>query len=145
MWIGGIIKDDALHSESGIPFLSDIPLIGWIFGKRSDNKSKTTLFFFCTPQIIGDFQELEALSEKGKAQAAETIGLERLRIIDPEFQQETPADVILRDGNTGMVDPGMIQGPALVAPAGEVDGATEPLDPVTLQGPLRPDPQNSRD
>jgi general secretion pathway protein D len=145
MWIGGIIKDDALHSESGIPFLSDIPLIGWIFGKRSDNKSKTTLFFFCTPQIIGDFQELEALSEKGKAQAAETIGLERLRIIDPEFQQETPADVILKDGNTGMVDPGMIQGPALVAPAGEVDGATEPLDPVTLQGPLRPDPQNSRD
>lgn len=144
MWIGGIVKDDTLQSESGIPYLSDIPLIGWMFGAWSKDTSKTTLFFFCTPQIIGDFQELEALSEKGKAQAAETIGLDRLRIIDPEFQQETPADVILKDGQTGMLDPGSIQGPALVAPAGEVDGVTEPLDPVTLQG-VRLDPENSRD
>ncbi len=145
MWIGGIVRNDTLESESGIPYLSDIPLIGWMFGRREENLNKTTLFFFCTPQIIGDFQELEALSEEGKAQAAETIGLDRLRIIDPQFQLETPADVILKDGQAGMVDPGLIQGPALVAPAGEIDGATEPLDPVNLQGPLSPDPKNDRD
>ena len=144
MWIGGIVKDDKLETETGIPYLSEIPLIGWIFGRQTEDNNKTTLFFFCTPQIIGDFQELEALSEKGKAQAAETIGIDRLRIIDPEFEQETAADVILKDGKAGMVDPGLIQGPALVAPAGEVDGATEPLDPVTLQG-LRPELENSRD
>lgn len=141
MWIGGIVRDDVLESESGIPYLSDIPLIGWMFGRQEKTSNKTTLFFFCTPHIIGDFQELEALSDKGKAQAAETIGLERLRIIDPEFNLETPADVIMKDGKTGMVDPGLIQGPALVAPAGEVEVSTEALDPSTLNDPLSSDPK----
>jgi type II secretion system protein D len=141
MWIGGIVRDDMLDSESGIPYLSDIPLIGWMFGRQQKSSNKTTLFFFCTPHIIGDFQELEAMSDKGKAQAAETIGLERLRIIDPTFNLETPADVIMKDGKTGMVDPGLIQGPALIAPAGEVEVSTEALDPSTLNDPLSSDPK----
>jgi general secretion pathway protein D len=136
MWIGGIVRDDMIDSESGIPYLSDIPLIGALFGRQESTTTKTTLFFFCTPQIIGDFQELDALSEKGKAQAAETIGIDRLRIIDPSYARETPADVIMKNGTSGMVDPGLIQGPALVAPAGEVVGSGEPLDVMKLNGSL---------
>jgi general secretion pathway protein D len=137
MWIGGIIRDDELQSNNGIPYLSDIPLFGFLFGRQEKTSNKTILFFFCTPQIIGDFQELDSLSATAKAQAAETIGLDRLRMIDPNYRQETPGDVILENGEAGMLEPGMIQAPVLVSPSGEQDpnatGITaDQLDPLTL-------------
>jgi general secretion pathway protein D len=136
MWIGGIIRDDEISTNNGIPFLSDIPLFGFLFGRKEKTTNKTILFFFCTPQIIGDFQELDALSATAKAQAAESIGLDRLRKIDPTFEQETPGDVILENGEAGMLEPGMIQAPILVSPSGEQDPGAEgvtadDLDPLT--------------
>ena len=95
LWLGGIVRDDSTENDQGIPYLSDIPLIGWMFGSNSKTEIKTTLFFFCTPRILEDFEELQDISEKGKARAADTIGLGRLRMIDPEFELEYPADIIL--------------------------------------------------
>ncbi|MDP6963225.1 MAG: secretin N-terminal domain-containing protein [Planctomycetota bacterium] len=95
LWLGGIIRNDSTEAESGIPYLSDIPLIGWMFGSDSSTEIKTTLFFFCTPRILEDFEELGDISQKGKARAADTIGLDRVRMIDPEFELEFPADIIL--------------------------------------------------
>jgi general secretion pathway protein D len=105
LWLGGIIRNDTTESDKGIPYLSDIPLIGWLFGSNSKTEIKTTLFFFCTPRILEDFEELGDISEKGKARAADTIGLDRLRMIDPTFDLEYPADIILpqdddHDGET---------------------------------------------
>ena len=95
LWLGGIIRNDSTENDQGIPYLSEIPLIGWMFGSNSKTEIKTTLFFFCTPRILEDFEELQDISEKGKARAADTIGLGRLRMIDPEFELEYPADIIL--------------------------------------------------
>jgi len=95
LWLGGIIRNDSTENDQGIPYLSDIPLIGWMFGSNSKTEIKTTLFFFCTPRILEDFEELRDISEKGKARAADTIGLDRIRLIDPEFDLEYPADIIL--------------------------------------------------
>ena len=95
MWLGGIIRNDLTDGEKGIPYLSDIPLVGGLFGSTSKTNIKTTLFFFCTPRILEDFAELEDLSMKGKAEASESIGLDRVRMIDPTFRMESPVDVIL--------------------------------------------------
>jgi type IV pilus assembly protein PilQ len=50
--IGGIYQNDASNNESGVPFLKDIPIIGFFF--RSDNyrKDKTELLLFLTPRIL---------------------------------------------------------------------------------------------
>ncbi len=95
MWLGGIIRDDKTDSESGIPYLSDIPLIGGLFGRNTKSNVKTTLFFFCTPTILEDFEELADISKGGKSRAAATIGLDRVRMIDRDFDLESPVDVIL--------------------------------------------------
>jgi type IV pilus assembly protein PilQ len=52
--IGGIYQNDASTNESGVPFLKDIPLIGFLF--RSDNyrKDKTELLLFLTPRILSE-------------------------------------------------------------------------------------------
>ncbi len=49
--IGGIFQADTTESSSGIPFLRDIPLLGFAFGGRNVNKSKNELVIFVTPRI----------------------------------------------------------------------------------------------
>ncbi len=50
--IGGLIRDDITKGKSGIPFLSRIPLIGWLFGNWSDLDSRTELVILLTPRVI---------------------------------------------------------------------------------------------
>jgi general secretion pathway protein D len=52
MVIGGMISDDSDKSKSGIPVLKDIPLIGWLFGRRSSSSNKTNMMVFLTANII---------------------------------------------------------------------------------------------
>lgn len=127
MWLGGIIRDDNTSGESGIPYLSEIPLIGGLFGSRSSSNIKTTLYFFCTPRILDDFQELADLSAGAKARASETIGLERVRMIDPDYDFESPVDVILEedlDGD-GRDDLGTLNLSGFAAPSYSSAGGTD--------------------
>ena len=41
--LGGFIKSDKSTSKSGVPFLSDIPLLGNLFTQRNDSKDRTEL------------------------------------------------------------------------------------------------------
>lgn len=50
--IGGIVISDKNDTERGIPFLKDIPLLGWIFKSRSVSDSQTELLIFLTPTIM---------------------------------------------------------------------------------------------
>jgi type IV pilus assembly protein PilQ len=50
--IGGIYVDSDTESDTGIPFLSDIPLLGWLFKSNSKQKTKTELLIFITPKAI---------------------------------------------------------------------------------------------
>lgn len=50
--IGGIIKDTLTWSESKVPFLGDIPVIGWLFKTKYRTTEKTEMLIFITPKII---------------------------------------------------------------------------------------------
>lgn len=50
--IGGLIRDDSTKDKSGIPYLSSIPLIGWLFGNWSDLSTRTELVILLTPRVI---------------------------------------------------------------------------------------------
>jgi len=69
--IGGLIKDNILLSESKIPFLGDLPLIGWLFKSTRRDLKKTNLLIFLTPYIVYDGDDLnEIKDEKSKAASA---------------------------------------------------------------------------
>lgn len=54
--IGGLNKESLSDSESGIPMLSDIPIIGHLF-KRTGNKSdKEEILIFITPHLLKEPQ-----------------------------------------------------------------------------------------
>ncbi len=50
--IGGIIKTTKRFSESGLPGVSKIPIIGWLFKSRDKTDDKEELLIFITPRIV---------------------------------------------------------------------------------------------
>jgi len=90
MVIGGIIVDNKTEEKDQVPILGDLPIVGVLFRKSTDSEDRTTLYFFVTPHIMHDreFADLAAYSYKKKLEAADTIGADRIRIIDPRFGTE---------------------------------------------------------
>jgi len=50
--IGGIYIDSDSETDSGVPFLMDIPLLGWLFKSNNKSKTKTELLIFITPRVV---------------------------------------------------------------------------------------------
>lgn len=51
--VGGVYQTDDQEVESGIPFLKDLPLIGWLFRSAyQPSKQRNELMIFLTPRII---------------------------------------------------------------------------------------------
>jgi type IV pilus secretin PilQ/predicted competence protein len=49
--LGGILKDITQESESGIPYLKDVPIFGWLFKNHRWQKDFEELMVFITPRI----------------------------------------------------------------------------------------------
>jgi type IV pilus assembly protein PilQ len=50
--LGGILTKNEGVSEAGVPFLQDIPLLGWLFKKKSKFENQAELMIFITPTIV---------------------------------------------------------------------------------------------
>ncbi|MCP3676625.1 MAG: type IV pilus secretin PilQ [Deltaproteobacteria bacterium] len=50
--IGGIVISDNSDTDSGIPFLNKIPILGWLFKSQSLSNNQTELLIFITPTIL---------------------------------------------------------------------------------------------
>jgi type IV pilus assembly protein PilQ len=50
--IGGILTIDRGTSEIKVPFLGNIPLIGWLFRSRTTTEVKQELLIFITPRVV---------------------------------------------------------------------------------------------
>jgi len=57
--LGGLSDQTHDVSRAGIPLLSQIPLVGWVFGGRSRDTRDSELFVFLTPRVIRTDDELE--------------------------------------------------------------------------------------
>jgi len=62
--LGGLVKERRERTRDGIPFLYKIPVIGWIFGARSDSVNRTELLIFITPRVISSVTEGTRLSHE---------------------------------------------------------------------------------
>ncbi len=52
--IGGIVISDKNDTDKGIPYLKDIPILGWLFKNKSVSDSQQELLIFITPTIVKD-------------------------------------------------------------------------------------------
>jgi type II secretion system protein D len=64
--VGGLNRTSTDRSTSGVPVLQHIPIVGVLFGNRSHDTEKSSLFIFIRPTILRDdkFKDLKFLSER---------------------------------------------------------------------------------
>jgi len=51
--LGGIYRDTASETSDGIPYLKDLPALGWLFRRVDKKDSREDLLVFLTPRTIG--------------------------------------------------------------------------------------------
>ena len=55
--LGGLIADEVSDTESKVPLLGDIPIIGFLFRTQNTTKSKANLMVFLRPTILRDHRD----------------------------------------------------------------------------------------
>jgi type IV pilus secretin PilQ/predicted competence protein len=73
--LGGILKDTSQDSESGVPYLKDIPVLGWLFKNQRVQKDFEELMVFITPRLTSAGSEnLPAAEQLWREQMKQTEG-----------------------------------------------------------------------
>jgi general secretion pathway protein D len=62
--LGGLISDNRSPSTNGIPVLQNIPILGFLFGTKSNTVARTELIALITPHVIYDQQGIQAATEE---------------------------------------------------------------------------------
>jgi len=57
MVLAGLIKDNKTAGSQGLPLLSDIPVVGALFGAKSDTSERSELIITITPRVVNDNQQ----------------------------------------------------------------------------------------
>jgi type IV pilus assembly protein PilQ len=55
--MGGLFKQQSIETQEGIPGLSKIPYLGWLFKTRQNRNDNEDLLFFITPRIVKGRQD----------------------------------------------------------------------------------------
>ncbi|MCK5541752.1 MAG: type II secretion system secretin GspD [Desulfobacterales bacterium] len=64
--IGGLIRETKSDGTSGIPLLSRIPIIGFLFGRDTKSLSKTELIILITPRVITSLEDVDTVTQEFK-------------------------------------------------------------------------------
>lgn len=67
--IGGLIENSPAVSETKVPLLGDIPLLGWLFKYQTQSRQKTNLLVFLTPRLIKKSDDAASLAPGKEAWA----------------------------------------------------------------------------
>lgn len=65
--IGGLISKNISKTDSGVPVLRRIPLLGYLFGRRTDKETKKELIIMITPRVIVNLNDVDEVTNEFKA------------------------------------------------------------------------------
>jgi general secretion pathway protein D len=99
--MAGLIKEEKSQSSDGLPWLSEIPVLGGLFGAQSRTDNRTELIILITPRVM---QTVKQASEVTAEYRRRMSGLEdMLKTLDPERSEGAPqktGPVDSRDNHT---------------------------------------------
>ncbi len=62
--LGGLIKDNTSGGSQGLPFLSRIPVLGALFGTKTQSIARTELLVIITPRVVRTAQDAREISSE---------------------------------------------------------------------------------
>jgi general secretion pathway protein D len=88
--LGGLIKDSVSETVNKVPFLGDIPILGYLFKQTSKTITKQNLLLIITPYIIKEPEDLRRVFERKVRERKEF--LERYSAFTDEHDYEASVD-----------------------------------------------------
>lgn len=64
--LGGLFQTKVTKSETKVPLLGDIPFLGRLFKRTTDNEDKTSLLIFITPKVIRNSDDLDKITRENR-------------------------------------------------------------------------------
>lgn len=83
--LGGLIQQTDSTIDSGVPFLSRIPILGRLFGTTDHKRARTELIVLITPRIIRDPEDARRITDEYQT------NFESLKPILPKHETPPPA------------------------------------------------------
>jgi len=122
--LGGLIEEIVDDTQSKVPLLGDIPVLGWLFTSRASTKRKQNLMVFLKPSILRDFTDASMVTnEKYNYLRAEQMrdededfglikGAPVLPPLEPESQEQAQANPQAADDANTETEPAEPSKPA---------------------------------
>ena len=87
--LGGLIRDRHTEGVTGIPLLSDVPVLGNLFKTTTDTADRTELLVLMTPRVVRSLQDARVLTEELRLRIPSVTTLEK-RLIPPAPEADVP-------------------------------------------------------
>ncbi len=103
--VGGIISDAQTKSVSKVPWLGDIPILGWAFKTTGDTTQKVNLVAILTPRIVRSPADLERLTVENREEFRSSAG----KGIEYTGKEQEAREKALRAGIELPLDPNPVR------------------------------------
>ncbi len=119
--IGGLLSSQDTIQNQGVPFISNIPVIGNLFSDKASDRQKDNLLVFLTPHIVRNRSQLRALALDERQKFINSLGRREMHdmpasqiheLYKPSFSISVPPEADL--GGT-MAAPGASRGGGMTA------------------------------
>lgn len=81
--LGGLIRESAADGRTGIPLLNELPIVGPLFGRRSETTQRTELVILIRPVIISSPEEASTVTQSMRNKFLTLVRQEREGIRQP--------------------------------------------------------------
>ena len=75
--LGGLMLENTTEGRSGIPVLQDIPLLGKVFSRTTQDTFRTELLVTVKPQVITNDRDMRKVTEELRRQISRASEYER--------------------------------------------------------------------
>jgi general secretion pathway protein D len=95
--LAGLIRDNANINNQGIPWLKDVPLLGFLAGTQNNTRQRTELLILITPHVMHDQRDALSLTEDLREQLINAAAVpDKLNALRPSGSAD-PGARIRRD------------------------------------------------
>ena len=127
--IGGLLRAERRGVVRKVPYLGDLPVLGWLFKSTRDTEVKTMLVFFLRVNILSEGRPGGFVMHVPGAAGLENLDKAVERAV-PQLGEDEPEGAVQVDGGD--------QPPVLLPPM----RSYEPLDPIIIDmTPVQPEPE----
>ena len=90
--LGGLIRDISTVSNTGLPWISNIPILGRLFGNTTQGTNRTELIVLITPQVINNADDAERVTAEyqSRFRALAPLQQNRSKYYESQLPQTPP-------------------------------------------------------